>query len=237
MSQMQIIKNELKKFQVEELIFASSLYRKRLEGRVNELTYYKCLERLVADGTLSKAARGVYYFPYTFEGRSFPIKLSGIEKSLTDDESGMPVGYALYNKLGLTTQVPFQREYLTSQIEGDRKQIGKCTAYRLNVKFDKQTVDILSSLEVLEHYKEIPDLDEGAFMKFTKTVASSFDEKALGRLLKKRRYKKSTIAFLRNVLNFYHIKNELNEYLSELSIYDIPKMEDIYESASNPVVF
>ena len=215
MSQMQIIKNELKKFQVEELIFASSLYRKRLEGRVNELTYYKCLERLVADGTLSKAARGVYYFPYTFEGRSFPIKLSGIEKSLTDDESGMPVGYALYNKLGLTTQVPFQREYLTSQIEGDRKQIGKCTAYRLNVKFDKQTVDILSSLEVLEHYKEIPDLDEGAFMEFTK----------------------STIAFLRNVLNFYNIKNELNEYLSELSIYDIPKMEDIYESASNPVVF
>lgn len=237
MSQMQIIKNELKKFQVEELIFASSLYRKRLEGRVNELTYYKCLERLVADGTLSKAARGVYYFPYEDQFGRVRIDIDKIGQSLTADQSGMPVGYALYNQLGLTPQVPAKKEFLTSRIDGDTKQIGKCTAYRLNVKFDKQTVDILSSLEVLEHYKEIPDLDEGAFMEFTKTVASSFDEKALGRLLKKRRYKKSTIAFLRNVLNFYHIKNELNEYLSELSIYDIPKMEDIYESASKPVVF
>lgn len=237
MSQMQIIKNELKKFEVEQLIFASSLYRKRLEGRVNELTYYKCLERLVEDGTLSKAARGVYYFPYTEKEQSFPIKLQGIEKSLTADESGMPVGYALYNKLGLTTQVPFKREYLTSRIEGDKKQIGKCTAYRLNVKFDKPTVDTLSVLEVLEHYKEIPDLDEGAFMDYSKTVAESFDEKVLAKLLKKRRYKKSTIAFLRNLLNFYNIKNELNQYLSEYSFYDIPKMEDIYESASKPVVF
>ncbi len=237
MSQMQIVKNELKKFAVEELIFASALYRKRLEGRVNELTYYKCLERLVEDGTLSKAARGVYYFPYTVGDQSFPIKLQGIEKSLTGDESGMPVGYALYNKLGLTTQVPFRREYLTSRIDEDKKQIGKCTAYRLKVKFDKPTIDTLSALEVLEHYKEIPGLDEGAFMDYSKTVAESFDEKVLAKLLKKRRYKKSTIAFLRNLLNFYNIKNELNEYLSEYSFYDIPKMEDINESASKPVIF
>ncbi len=237
MSQMQIIKNELKKFEVEQLIFASALYRKRLDGRVNELTYYKCLERLVEDGTLSKAARGVYYFPYEDQYGRVTIDIDKIGQSLTADESGMPVGYALYNQLGLTTQVPARKEFLTSRIDGDKKQIGKCTAYRLNVKFDKPTVDTLSVLEVLEHYKEIPDLDEGAFMDYSKRVAESFDEKVLAKLLKKRRYKKSTIAFLRNLLNFYNIKNELNQYLSEYSFYDIPKMEDINESASNPVVF
>ena len=194
MSQMQIVKNELKKFGVEELIFASALYRKRLEGRVNELTYYKCLERLVEDGTLSKAARGVYYFPYEDQYGRVAIGIGKIAKSLTANESGMPVGYALYNKLGLTTQVPFRREYLTSRIDGGKKQIGKCTAYRLDVKFDKPTVDTLSALEVLEHYNEIPALDEGAFMDYSQTVAESFDEKVLAKLLKIRRYKKSTIA-------------------------------------------
>ena len=44
-------------------------------------------------------------------------------------------------------------------------------------------------------------------------------------------YKKSTIAFLQEILNFYGKENNLNMYLSNLSEYKYPKMEELYELA------
>ena len=35
----------------------------------------------------------------------------------------------------------------------------------------------------------------------------------------------------REVLEYYHVENNLNKHLSALSEYKIPKMEDIYETA------
>ena len=44
-----------------------------------------------------------------------------------------------------------------------------------------------------------------------------------------KKYKKSTIAFMREILNHYQIKNNLDEYLPSLSEYKYPRMEEIYE--------
>ena len=44
-------------------------------------------------------------------------------------------------------------------------------------------------------------------------------------------YKKSTIAFLEEILEYYQITNCLSEYLSSLSDYKYPKMEEIYETS------
>ena len=45
------------------------------------------------------------------------------------------------------------------------------------------------------------------------------------------RYQKKTISFLRNILNHYGVENNLNKYLSALSEYKHPTMEEIYETA------
>ena len=44
-------------------------------------------------------------------------------------------------------------------------------------------------------------------------------------------YKKSTIAFLREILNYYHKEKNLDMYLSALSDYNHPKMEGLCEIA------
>ena len=40
-----------------------------------------------------------------------------------------------------------------------------------------------------------------------------------------------TISFLREILNYHKVENNLDEYLSSLSEYKHPKMEELYEAA------
>ena len=51
----------------------------------------------------------------------------------------------------------------------------------------------------------------------------------MGKVLKIINYKKSTISSLENLLNYFGIKNNLNNYLSSLSKYNHIDMERIYE--------
>ena len=67
------------------------------------------------------------------------------------------------------------------------------------------------------------------FLEYTKQIAETFNEKAFEQVAGNKHYKKSTIAFLREILNFYNVKNNLNIYLSSLSEYKYPRMEEIYE--------
>ena len=53
----------------------------------------------------------------------------------------------------------------------------------------------------------------------------------VGFVLKNRKYKKSTIAFLERFLNYLGVENTLHQFLSALSSYAIPEMEEFYEPA------
>ena len=47
-------------------------------------------------------------------------------------------------------------------------------------------------------------------------------------VLKNRKYKKSTIAFRERFLNYLGVENTLHQFLSALSSYAIPEMEEFY---------
>lgn len=60
--------------------------------------------------------------------------------------------------------------------------------------------------------------------------ALNYSEEAILTVLKHRKYKKSTIAFLAAFLDFWNTKHTLQQYLSRLSAYAIPQMEEFYAS-------
>lgn len=64
-----------------------------------------------------------------------------------------------------------------------------------------------------------------------KGFAHSYSDKTTDYVLQNRKYKKSTIAFLERCLNYMGIKNGLAKYLSPLSEYAVPVMEELYEFA------
>ena len=94
----------------------------------------------------------------------------------------------------------------------------------------KEITSMIHGLEVLQNFNEIQDINYSAFLAYTEQLAESFNAGAFEKIFSAKKYKKSTISFFREILNYYNVDNNVNEYLSSLSEYKHPKMEELYEA-------
>ena len=225
-----IIKNKLLNFKENELIFASKLYKTELYNQVSETAFYKTLERMCKSGELVKIAKGTYHLPKISKYGIVPPSDNEIIFEFTKNDTGTIVGYSLYNALNLTTQVAKSIEIMSSTIENFTKTIRNIVVHQVQIDYTENVKNMIHSLEVLQNYYNIQDINNLSFTKFTKKLADSYDEEIFKKVMSAISYKKSTIAFLREILNFYNVKNNLNIYLSSLSEYKFPNMEEIYET-------
>jgi hypothetical protein len=224
-----IIKKTLLNFKENELIFANTLYKTQLYNYVNEAAFYKALERMCKSGELVKIAKGTYHLPKVSKYGIVPPTDKEIITSFTKNNTGTVVGYSLYNALNLTTQVAKSIEVMSATIESFSKTIRNVTVHKVQIDYNENVKNIIHGLEVLQNYYNIQDINNLSFINFTKKLADLYEEEAFKKVISAINYKKSTIAFLREILNFYGVKNNLNMYLSSMSEYKYPKMEEIYE--------
>lgn len=224
-----IIKKTLLNFKGNELIFANTLYKTQLYNYVNEAAFYKTLERMCKSGELVKIAKGTYHLPKVSKYGIVPPTDKEIITSFTKNNTGTVVGYSLYNALNLTTQVAKSIEVMSATIESFSKTIRNVIVHKVQIDYNENVKNIIHGLEVLQNYYNIQDINNLSFINFTKKLADLYEEEAFKKVISAINYKKSTIAFLREILNFYGVKNNLNMYLSSMSEYKYPKMEEIYE--------
>lgn len=229
-----IIKNTLSNFKENELIFASKLYKTTLYNQVSEAAFYKTLERMCKSGELVKIAKGTYHLPKVSKYGIVPPSEKEIISAFTKNGTGTIVGYSLYNALDLTTQVAKSIEVMSSTLENLTKTIRNVVVHQVQIDYTEDVKNMIHSLEVLQNYYNIQDINNLSFRKFTKKLADWYDEEIFKKVISAISYKKSTIAFLREILNFYDVKNNLNVYLSSLSEYKYPRMEEIYETTRVP---
>lgn len=226
-----VVRYTLETYKKNELIFASKLYKEKLSEYINEMAYYKMLERLCKNGELAKAAKGIYYVPNISKYGVVPPSEKQIIDAFTKDETGTVVGYTLYNSLNLTTQIPKTIDVYSSALDAYSKTVRNVYIKQVQLDYTESVKNIIKSLEVLQNYYEIQDINYSAFIDYSKEIASTYEEKIFEKIISKTTYKKSTIAFLREILNYYQVSNNLEKYLSSLSTYKHPKMEEIYEFA------
>ncbi len=226
-----IVRNSLGEFKENELIFANKLYKESLFDKIGEAAYYKTLQRMCESGELVKIAKGVYHLPKKTKYGIVPPSEKEIITAFTENETGTVVGYSLYNELNLTTQIPKTITVMSSAIEGYTKSIRNVVVLQMPLKFSEKTANIVRGMEILQNFNSIQDINYPAFLKYTKKLATDFDVEAFNETVKTKVYKKSTISFMREILNYYHVENNLNEYLSALSKYKHPAMEDLYEAS------
>ena len=224
-----IIKKTLLNFKENELIFANTLYKTQLYNYVNEAAFYKTLERMCKSGELVKIAKGTYHLPKVSKYGIVPPTDKEIITSFTKNNTGTVVGYSLYNALNLTTQVAKSIEVMSATIESFSKTIRNVIVHKVQIDYNESVKNIIHGLEVLQNYYNIQDINNLSFINFTKKLADLYEEEAFKKVISAINYKKSTIAFLREILNFYGVKNNLNMYLSSMSEYKYPKMEELYE--------
>lgn len=226
-----VVRNAIKEFKDNELIVASKFYRENLADQIGEAAYYKTLQRMCEAGELMKIAKGTYHLPKKSKYGIVPPSENEIVEAFTKNETGTVVGYSLYNALNLTTQISKVINVVSSSLDGITKSVRNIVIHQMSLEFSTEVTNMVQALEVLQNFNSIQDINYSAFLRYTEKVATSFDAEAFREVVTAKKYKKSTIAFLQEILNYYQVSNNLNEYLCSLSEYKYPKMEELYEAA------
>jgi hypothetical protein len=176
-------------------------------------------------------ARGVYCRPkITKYGTVLPSERE-IIKLFTQKNKGTVVGYSLYNSLNLTTQIAKKHEVYSSSVEQQTKTIGNIFIKKYVLDYTDKMISTIHMMEVLQHYNEIQNLNTRQFVNLCEKFKNQYNEATVENVMRNIRYHKRTVAFLKSILDFYHIGNSLDKYLSAFSEYNHPRMELIYEAA------
>ena len=234
MTNSQMIFSLIKLIPENELIFASKLYNEKLKNYVSEDSFYQTLGRLCKSGELSRIAKGTYYRPKTSKYGIVPPSEKEIISAFTESNSGTVIGYALYNSLKLTTQLPKKVEVLSSRMEQQTKNISNVLLQYCDLVYTPNIENMIHMLEVLQNFDRIQDLNTNYFIEYCKNFVSTYNDATFKIVNAQKKYQKRTISFLKNILDFYNVSNDLNRYLSTVSEYKHPTMEEIYETAQLP---
>lgn len=225
------VKNAIESYKENELILASKLYREKLSDQISEAAYYKTLERMCKAGELVKIAKGTYHLPKMSKYGIVPPSEEEIISAFTANETGTIIGYSLYNALNLTTQISKTVNVMSSALESFTKSIRNVIVHQTPLVFSEGIKSMVQGLEVLQNFSTIQDINYSAFIKFAEQLALVYDSESFSKVISAKSYKKSTIAFLQEILNYYGVQNDLSMHLSTLSEYKHPKMEELYEAA------
>jgi predicted transcriptional regulator of viral defense system len=147
----------------------------------------KALSRLVDKGVIKRARKGFYYKPkITVFGEQKPRE--DVLLSLYLFEKNKQVAYItgtkLYNKLGLTTQVPssIRVASLDKQVRGKAGNIVIKPA-KSYVKVTADTVKYLELLDVIKDLNTIPDLQKNDGLVYLKKVIYNFETTEIKKLI------------------------------------------------------
>lgn len=198
-------------------------------SEVPEVTFYKVLERMCNKGELVHLTKGTYYRPKEGRFGIVPLSSEEIVSHYTKSSQGVSVGYRLYNSKGLTTQIGKKEHILSSSITETKKQIGNVLIEKINIELTPETIATIEMMETLQNFSKIEDINKSAFVKYAEEYSNKyFNDGIIEYVLENRKYKKSTIAFLKSLLDAMGIKNNLSKYLSPLSKYAFPSVEELY---------
>ena len=147
----------------------------------------KALSRLVDKGVIKRARKGYYYKPkVSVFGEQKPREDALLSLYLFDKNKQVAyiTGTRLYNRLGLTTQVPnsIRIASLDKQVKG---KVGN-TIVKPAKSYVKVTNDNIKYLEILDVIKDlnaIPDLEKSDGIVYLKKVLYDFDNLEIKKLV------------------------------------------------------
>jgi hypothetical protein len=199
---------------------------------IPDLAYQKIFSRLENNGELARVAKSIYYRPE--KGRLGNLRMSNKKVAEyfigSKNQFGLYVGYRMFNRLGLTTQISKSITIYSSRIQQQSKNIGNLTIKKFEIKLSEERIKSIELLEVLQNYKYIEDLDKNMLYQYLSKISEFYSNRDIEYILSTIKYKKSTIASLKSVLDYLKIENELAKYLNYSSKYGELDMGALYET-------
>jgi predicted transcriptional regulator of viral defense system len=200
----------------------------------------KAVERLIEKGTIKRITTGVFYKPKkSIFGELRPRETEIIKPYLYEQRKRIAyiTGTALYNNMGLTTQVP-----KTVKIASRSKRIYidsgsiKANPVKSYVDVTEENYSLLEVLDVLKDFTKIPDMDKKSGIRFLQDKLKGLSEKETNTLVKYAlKYPPRVRAFLGAILNEISGKenSSLKQSLNPLTTYSLNLNENILTTAPN----
>lgn len=218
-----LIEQFISKLPQKSIFVAKKIHMKKFSD-VSFNTFLKYLERLTQKGVLKQISKGIYCRTVETSLGVIGVSDKEIEEYFIEGEkTGIAIGYKLYNKYNLSTQVANVIKVYSKKAEYQNHTVGnvqvKKLAYSPKLKFT------IEYMEILENFNEIEDLDKKAFCNLCEKISQSYNEKLFLETYNLGNYKKRTIAFLKYILDCFNVKNEIYKQLNTLSKYNYPRLE------------
>lgn len=173
-------------------------------------TFCKILNRLEEEGILKTYSKGIYLIS------SNGADIDPVLSFYANDNTGVVIGYEMYNELGITNHNEKPIEVLTNAMETTTKNIGE--NYRLILfkgYFDKFTKKLIKALEIIENNRKIIELNMFKMNKVLIMQLQYYKDEALENILKNRNYSLTTIKTLQDYLDNLEIENKVSEIAKE----------------------
>ncbi len=201
----------------------------------------KVLSRLVQKGEVNRYKKGIFYIPNkTVFGELKPREEALLENYLFENNRQVAyvTGNRLYNKMGLTTQVPNVIK-LASRDKKIRTTIGgvQLKPVKSYVAITKSNIPLLQLLDVIKDFKNIPDLDKNYGLKFLKARIQSLsarDKEKLAGIAEQYPPKvRALLGAILESLSLYSLCGRLRNFINPLSSYEYGLIEEQLPEISN----
>ena len=201
----------------------------------------KTLERLIKKAYIKRISTGVFYKPkQSVFGELKPNEEEIIKPYLF--KNGKRIAYItgalLYNKMGLTTQIPKEIKIASRQkrIYISKGNI-KATAVKSYVDVTDKNYIFLEILDALKDFKRISDLDKKSAIIILQNTLRELNLKSRQQIIKiSAYYPPRVIAFLGAILESIGVEeniNKLKENLNPLTKYDLGIDDNLLSTIKN----
>jgi len=208
----------------EDIIFISKLYSEKF-SKYSEGAFFKIMERMVKEKKLVRLSKGIYFKNsenYTYNVDTILNYYFG-----ENNDNGMYIGYQLYSKYGISEAIKDYFELYSTIVDQDKKNIGNIAISKVPMELNYDNTRIIEAFEILQNYDSIEKFSKEKFSIYARQFALGYNDESALRVLEKMKYKKSSIAFMKSILDMYRVDNSLGKYLNCASKYKIPKVSKV----------
>lgn len=201
----------------------NELYEKHF-NKMSQAAFFKAMERLVNDGVLCRAAKGMYVKADS-QGEAKEAVLNYYFGE--NNNNGMYIGYYLYQKYGITEKKSDTIELYSNRMTKQTANIDNIHVKRIGVLLNYENTKVIEALEILEHFNEIEGLNKHKFAKYARQFATGYNDISAVYVLENVKYKKRTIAFMKKILDMYKVENSLGCFISFATRYQLPSVQRV----------
>ena len=214
------IKHWIVSLKEEEIFLAKEAYLKYFSN-VKEATFYQLLARLNNEKYLGKIAKGLYYKPNIDNFDKLPSDEKLLNFFINKNKSGMITGEKMFNSYNIIDSNNNIYEIYTNAIEIKTvRNMSNLKIQYLNVDFKDEGIrNIVEFLDTIEYIDLYENVNQEKLYEFLKTHAKNYNEDDLFIVLEQKNYKKRNLATLKEILDYFKVKNNLSRILNTASRY------------------